>query len=234
MENKAIILAGLSVGIGLVIAGAMVPLAVGKYRAAERYVSVKGLCEREVAADKVIWPIQYKAVGNDLSAVISELEQKNRAIHDFLREGGIEDSEVTTSMPLISDKYTLEYGSDQRVFRYLATSTITVCTTRVDKVLELMNRQSDLLHRGIVPQESWNVSPVFSFEGLNAIKPDMIQEATMNARESAQKFAMDSGSRLGKIRTASQGTFSITDRDSNTPQIKKVRVVTSVDYYLKN
>ena len=73
----------------------------------------------------------------------------------------------------------------------------------------------------------------FKFEGLNEIKPGMIEEATKNAREVGEKFAKDSGSRLGKIKTANQGTFSITDRDSNTPEIKKVRVVTSVTYYLK-
>ena len=74
----------------------------------------------------------------------------------------------------------------------------------------------------------------FQYEGLNDIKPQMIEEATRNAREAAEKFAKDSDSRLGKIRTANQGTFTIENRDSNTPYIKKVRVVTSVTYYLKN
>ena len=113
---------------------------------------------------------------------------------------------------------------------------ITVCTQDVDKVLALMSRQQELLKKGIVvgSANQWENPVEFKYEGLNAIKPQMIEEATRNAREAAQKFAKDSGSRLGKIRTANQGTFTIENRDSNTPYIKRVRVVTSVTYYLKN
>jgi hypothetical protein len=106
----------------------------------------------------------------------------------------------------------------------------------VDAVLALMGKQSELLKKGIVTGGSnqWENPVDFRYEGLNDIKPEMIEEATRNAREAANKFANDSGSRLGKIKTANQGTFTIEDRDSNTPYIKKVRVVTSVTYYLKN
>ena len=113
---------------------------------------------------------------------------------------------------------------------------ITVCTSDVDAVLTLMSRQSELLKKGIVTggANQWENPVEFKYEGLNGIKPEMIEEATMNAREAAEKFAKDSDSRLGKIKTASQGTFTIENRDSNTPYIKKVRVVTSVVYYLDN
>ena len=84
----------------------------------------------------------------------------------------------------------------------------------------------------LVGDYSWRTS--FQFTGLNTVKPAMIEEATKNARASAEKFAQDSGSILGKIRRANQGQFSITDRDSNTPYIKSVRVVTTVEYFLKD
>ena len=111
-----------------------------------------------------------------------------------------------------------------------------MCTSDVESVLALMGRQSELLKKGIVlgGANQWENPVEFRYEGLNEIKPSMIEEATMNAREAAQKFAKDSGSRLGKIRTANQGTFTIEDRDSSTPYIKKIRVVTSVTYYLDN
>ena len=110
-----------------------------------------------------------------------------------------------------------------------------MCTDKVDTVLALMPRQSELLKKGITGSgNSWENQIQFQFEGLNSIKPEMIEDATKNAREAAEKFAKDSDSRLGKIKTASQGTFTISDRDSNTPYIKKVRVVSSVTYYLKN
>lgn len=139
------------------------------------------------------------------------------------------------SVPSISDKFANEYGSNDRAYRYIAKSVVTVCTDKVDAVLALMARQSELLKQGVVTAgENWENPVEFRYEGLNEIKPQMIEEATQNAREAAQKFAKDSGSRLGKIRTANQGTFTIENRDSNTPYIKKVRVVTSVTYYLKN
>ena len=139
------------------------------------------------------------------------------------------------AVPVISDKYAQEYGNNDRPYRYLSTNVITVCTENVDTAMALMKRQTDLLKKGIVvgSENNWSNPVEFKFEGLNAIKPEMIEEATRNAREVGEKFAKDSGSRLGKIKTANQGTFSITDRDSNTPNIKKVRVVTSVTYYLK-
>ena len=102
-------------------------------------------------------------------------------------------------------------------------------------MLELRAEQAELLKKGVVTAgNNWENTIEFKYEGLNNIKPQMIEEATKNARETAEKFAKDSQSRLGKIKTANQGTFTIENRDSNTPYIKKVRVVTSVTYYLKN
>ena len=183
--------------IGLIFLGAMLPKAVKDFRSFDRIVTVKGLCEKEVPADKVIWPLVFKVVGNDISSVYAEISQKTATIKKFLTDGGIQDAEITVSVPVISDKYAQEYG-------------IVVGS-----------------------ENTWSNPVEFKFEGLNDIKPAMIEEATKNAREVGEKFAKDSGSRLGKIKTANQGTFTIENRDSNTPNIKKVRVVTSVTYYLK-
>lgn len=220
---------------GLVFMGLMFPKAVSDFRSFDRTVAVKGLCEKEVPADKVIWPLVFKVVGNDITAVYSDINRNTAAIRDFLTQGGISEDEITVSVPTVSDKYAQEYGNNDRTFRYLSTNVVTVCTKDVEKVLALMNMQTELLKKGIVigSENSWSNPVEFKFEGLNNIKPQMIEEATMNAREAAEKFAKDSGSRLGKIKTANQGTFTIEDRDSNTPYIKKVRVVTSVTYYLK-
>lgn len=219
----------------IVLAGLMLPLSVGKFKSYDRTVDVKGLCEVEVKADKVIWPLTYKVVGNDLGAALNEIDANDGKIISFLTSGGLSRDEITISAPEISDKYASEYGNNDRVYRYLCTGVITVCTSNVDAVLALMARQSDLLKEGIaIVQNDWQNATQFKFEALNDIKPEMIEEATANAREAANKFAQDSGSRIGKIKTATQGTFSIEDRDSNTPHIKKVRVVTYVTYYLKN
>ena len=210
--------------IGLVFLGAMLPKAVKDFRSFDRIVTVKGLCEKEVPADKVIWPLVFKVVGNDINSVYSEINRNTATIRKFLTDGGIAESEITVAVPVISDKYAQEYGNNDRTYRYLSTNVVTVCTGNVDTVLALMKKQTE---------NTWSNPVEFKFEGLNEIKPGMIEEATKNAREVGEKFAKDSGSRLGKIKTANQGTFTIENRDSNTPEIKKVRVVTSVTYYLK-
>lgn len=227
---------GLFVMAGLIVLGLMIPRAVEKYRSYDRTVNVKGLCEREVKADKVIWPVVYKVMADDLQKIYDQTDAYNDQIVEFLEAGGIKPEEITVAVPQISDKLANEYGDTNRAFRYIAKNVITVCTSDVDAVLALMSRQSELLKKGIVTGSGnqWENPVEFKYEGLNAIKPSMIEEATVNAREAAQKFAKDSDSRLGKIKTASQGTFTIENRDSNTPYIKKVRVVTSVTYYLKN
>lgn len=233
--DKGKFFSGLFIMTGLIILGLMLPQAVGRYRSFDRTVNVKGLCEKEVKADKVIWPVMYRVMANDIQSIYDQTDGNNAAIVAFLKSGGITDAEITVSVPSISDKFANEYGSNDRTYRYIAKSVVTVCTDKVDAVLALMARQSELLKQGVVTAgENWENPVEFRYEGLNEIKPQMIEEATQNAREAAQKFAKDSGSRLGKIRTANQGTFTIENRDSNTPYIKKVRVVTSVTYYLKN
>lgn len=233
--DKGRLYSGMFVMVGLVVLGLMIPRAVGKYRSYDRTVNVKGLCEKEVMADKVIWPVVYKVMADDIQSIYDQTDRNNATIKAFLESGGVDASEITVSVPQISDKYANEYGSNDRAFRYIATNVMTVCTDKVEVVLELMSKQSELLKKGIVTGgNSWENPVEFKYEGLNGIKPEMIEEATKNAREAADKFAKDSDSRLGKIKTANQGTFTIENRDSNTPYIKKVRVVTSVTYYLTN
>ncbi|MBQ0024579.1 MAG: SIMPL domain-containing protein [Bacteroidales bacterium] len=224
---------GLAIMAGLIVLGVMLPVTASKLKSYDRTVNVKGLCEKEVKADKAIWPLVFKAVGNDLATVYSQMESNCAVIKEFLVKGGISENEISVSAPAISDKFAQEYGSNDRTFRYVAKTTVTVCTKDVDKVLALMSDQMSLVRKGITLESDWDARTEFSYESLNDIKPEMIEEATRNAREVAQKFAQDSESKLGKIKQASQGTFSIEDRDSNTPYIKKVRVVTSVVYYLK-
>ena len=233
--DKGKMLSGLFIMAGLVVLGLMIPNAVSRYRSFDRVVNVKGLCEKEVKADKVIWPIVYRVMSDDITSVYNQTDTYNEIISDFLEKGGIEESEITIAVPAVSDKYANEYGSNDRAFRYIAKNVVTICTDNVDAVLDLMPKQSELMKKGLViVGNDWENPVEFKYEGLNDIKPAMIEEATQNAREAAEKFAKDSGSRLGKIKNANQGTFTIENRDSNTPYIKKVRVVTSVTYYLKN
>ncbi|MCG6896306.1 MAG: SIMPL domain-containing protein [Thiocapsa sp.] len=207
-----------------------------KVKALERSVTVKGLAEQEVPADVAIWPIRFSEAGNDLVGLYQSVQEHNGQVVDFLRQAGFSETEIGVSPPAVVDRQAQPYASSAEMkFRYAATSTITVYTTSVEQVRGAMTRLVDLGKQGLaIGGADLEARAQFLFTRLNDIKPGMIEAATRNAREVATKFAQDSDSRLGKIRRASQGQFSIEDRDSNTPHIKKVRVVSTVEYYLSD
>ncbi len=228
--KEAFILALAIIGLGAFLYSAVIDV-----KERDRVITVRGLAEREVSADYVIFPIVFKHMGNDLTQLYTELQEKSEAVTKFLLENGIDKTEITYSAPDIEDLESNVYENRKIGMRYNATVVITVATNNVDRVRTLMNQQGELLKQGIAFSSSdYRYQKSYSFTGLNAIKPAMIEEATKNARAAAIKFAEDSGSKLGKIKSASQGQFSISDRDENTPFIKKVRVVTTVEYFLKD
>lgn len=220
---------------GLVVFGFLLNSGINNFKDRDRVVTVKGLAEIEVPADKVIWPLMYKDIGNDMTTLYTNIQSKNRTIVEFLQSNGISSEEISIAPPEIIDMEAERYLNQAIQYRYNATSVITVTSSDVDKIRKLISEQTELLRQGVaINGGDYRYITLYEFTGLNNIKPAMIEEATKNAREAAEKFAMDSGSKLGKIRNASQGQFTISDRDANTPFIKNVRVVTTVNYYLKN
>lgn len=226
---------GIAFVLGMLILGSSLVLMVSNLKSYDRCVTVKGLCEKEVMADKVIWPIVYKQGGNDLSNLYNTVNEMNGTIIKFLKDAGVSDEEITTNAPSILDTRTNLYG-EMKEYRYIVTAGVTVCSEKVELIVKLQTEQAKLYEKGIPVGmgENWSHPTTYSFTGLNEIKPGMIEEATINARQAAEKFAKDSNSKLGKIKNATQGQFSVSDRDSNTPYIKNVRVVTNVVYYLKD
>ena len=231
------LLAAALVGAGLAIAGYFIGNFIGKgfvdARALERTVVVKGLAEREVPADTAIWPIQIIDAHNDVTTLLERIDQQTAKVSAFLAQQGFAADNVTVGAPNITDKQAQNYGNTNVPLRYSATRVITVFARNVDAVRSASTNLIDLGKEGVVfSQNSYEFRPQFLFGGLNDIKPEMVETATKNAREVAEKFAADSNSRLGKIKSARQGQFSIADRDSNNPQIKLVRVVSTLEYYL--
>lgn len=204
------------------------------FKNADRQVSVRGLCEREVMADKAIYPIVFMESGNNLVELAATVDQKNQIVQDFLKTNGFDAAEITIAPPKVEDRSSNTY-TNKDANRYVMTSVITVCTDKVEKVLEMQSKQNQLLSQGVAvgAGSNWDYPVTYSFEGLNKVKPDMIAEANKNARVAAEQFAEDSHSKLGTIKQAEQGLFSIESRDQNTPQKKIVRVVTYVTYALK-
>ena len=220
-KPEAIILA-----IGMLIMGYFIKNGLDTFAGKDRVVTVKGLAEMEVPANKVTWPLMYKEVGNDLPALYNKINNTNQTIVTFLKQKGITEQEISINAPELIDL---------QADRYNITTVITVTSDKVELVRNLIKEQSELLKQGIaITGGDYRYNVQYDFTGLNAVKPQMIEEATKNARAAAIKFAKDSDSKLGKIKRAYQGQFSIEDRDANTPYIKRIRVVTTIDYSLED
>lgn len=225
----------LGIFLGLIGLGYLLGKAAIEYRQFERTVTVKGLSEREMPADVVIWPLTFTEANNDLGALYRSLDIGTEQIRRFLIEKGIDPQQISVNAPAITDKLAQQYGSGRSEYRYSATQTVTVYSDAIDTVRAVMGELSELGKQGLVfSGDNYMSQTEYLFTRLNDIKPDMIEEATRNAREVAEKFAEDSSSHLGKIKTASQGQFSITARDNNNPHIKRIRVVSTIEYYLSD
>jgi hypothetical protein len=224
------VLGGL-IGIGLAVGGYFVGDGLLQARSADRYVTVKGLAEREVAANLVIWPITYTVTADDLSTLQQRTDDGASKIRAFLGHdfGG---DEVSASVARVTDRQAQGMMGQERLQRYVSESTVTVRTQRIDAVRAAMERTGELVSQGVALIRSYENTTQYLYTSLDEIKPEMIREATRDARSAAQQFAEDSGSRVGGIRNAQQGYFSITDRDAFSPEFKNVRVVTTVQYFL--
>lgn len=247
-ENSRLDLAplGLFIALGLVIGGWILGSQIKATRLSDRYVTVKGLVERKVKSDLAIWPLTYKEAGDDLTSIYAKNDADKKTVLQFLTDQGIQEPEVELGIVRVVDTQAQEYGGGNRApHRYIVEQRITVRTSRVDQVAAAAQKTSILLQKGIVLSGDPGQGLTYKFTGLNSIKPDMITEATRNARAAADRFASDSGSKVGSIRQANQGVFSILPEDQggdggeagysngDSSIMKTVRVVTSVDYYLE-
>jgi hypothetical protein len=227
---------GAFIFLGLAALGYLLSNAALEYKQYDRSVTVKGLSEREFNADIVIWPIQFTSAGNDLESLYNSIEESALKIKAFLGKNGVTQNEISLASPAITDKSAQQYANNAKPeFRYTAVQTVTVYSNNIEGVRTLMGSLSVLGKQGIVfTGDNYQSQTEYIFTRLNDVKPEMIEEATRKAREVAEKFASDSASKLGKIKKASQGQFSINARDKNNPHIKKVRVVSTVEYYLSD
>ncbi|MBT8185341.1 MAG: SIMPL domain-containing protein [Eudoraea sp.] len=223
--------------IALVVAGYFIGNMHKTGKKYDRYVQVKGLSEREVNADLAVWPIHITLTGNNLSVLRESIEKQSEAVYDFFVDQGFDQDDLTRGSTNISDARANIYNSDQRnvAYRYLAKSEFTVRTNDISRLQKALSASLELISQGILIGSKNTWRPIeYIFTGLNELKPSMIEEATKNAREVAEKFARDSNADVGDIRIARQGLFSINDRDENTPQIKVVRVVSTIDFQLED
>ena len=220
------------VGLCIALAGYFVYLAIDNLSARERVVSAKGLSERTVPADKAVWNISYCVTGNVVESLYNRLEAKKNALVTFLKKNGISDKDIVYAPAVATDRSTWYDWNEEKAAKmeqYVLTGHLTVVSGDVEKIRKLQLRQQDLLSQGVVLEGS---SVTYEYTGLNSLKPDMVEEATSKARLVADKFAEDAGCTLGSIKTARQGQFEV-ESDEILPHMNHIRVVTTIEYYLK-
>ena len=228
-ENR--LFAAAIVAVGIICLGWFVKAGIDNFANKDRHVTVKGLSEREVPADKVTWSIGTKVTGNDLPMLYESINLQTDKIKKFLKQNGLDEKEVTINPPSISDLEAREWGDNNKNFRYIISTTITVATNKVEQVNKAIFQQAELLKQGVAIENS---NADYEYASFQQMKPEMMAEAIKNAQKTAEQFAEASHARLGDIQTAGQGQFEIDDRDQNTPYIKKLRVVTTITYSIKN
>lgn len=227
--------------IGIAIAGFLIGRGFVDGRGADRYVTVKGVVEKDVSSDMALWPLRYVATDDDLGRAQAKIDASRKAILGFLEAQGIDASAIEIQGLSVEDRLAQSWGGEAVRSRFTINQTLMVRSADVEKIRAASQKVGDLVDAGVVLSSSggWSGGPTYLFTKLNDFKPDMIAEATRNAREAADKFAQDSHSRLGGIRRASQGVFEILPRDraagiSEESQLEKtLRVVTTVDWALE-
>ena len=229
MKENRLIAAAL-IAVGIMCMGWFIKAGIDNFANKDRHVTVKGLAEREVPADKVTWSIGTKVTGNDLPTLYEGINIQTDKIKKFLTQNGLDAKEITVNPPSISDLEAREWGENNKNFRYIISTTITVATNKVDQVNKAIFKQAELLKQGVAIENS---DAQYEYASFQQMKPEMMSEAIKNAQKTAEQFAEASNARLGEIQTAGQGQFEIDNRDQNTPYIKKLRVVTTVTYALR-
>jgi hypothetical protein len=219
--------------IGIALAGYLVGNALIESRTSERRVSVRGLSEREVPANLVLWPIVFSITSNDLVDLQRQADAGVVKVRAFLGDA-FPAEQISVSPPRVQDREAQgRTGDGRQLTRYMAEVVVTVRTDQIDAARKAIERSGELVKQGVAVIRSYEYNTKYLYTDLEKVKPEMIAEATRDARRAAEQFAQDSGSKVGAIRTAQQGLFSIEDRDQFSPQLKKIRVVTTVDYYLE-
>jgi len=227
-------LAALLVAFGLAAGGYFIGHGLLEARAADRYVTVKGLAEREVKADLVIWPLRYAVTADELATLQRLSDESEGKVRAFLARH-FDGDDISVSAPQIQDRNAQGMADRSgNLQRYVAEVVVTLRSNRIDEVRKANELLGELVKAGVALVQNYESRTQYSYTGLDKVKPEMIATATRDARQAAEQFAQDSGSKVGSIRNAQQGYFSIEDRDAFSPEYKQIRVVTTVQFFLED
>lgn len=223
----------LIISVSLFLCSLVIAAGLGNVTKPQRSVTVRGLSEREVPADMAVWRLSFSVGGNELPGLRKNIIEQTEIVKDFLKNHGLADSDFSVLAPDITDtSVELYIDSSRKNYVYIAKQNVLIRSSKVNEVKKASEDTLELLGKGISVRSDYDTKVNYEFNGLNQIKPQMIADATENARAAAEQFAHDSHSKVGKITSASQGLFSIDDAATGLEELKRVRVVTTVVYAL--
>jgi hypothetical protein len=241
------LIVGLCLLLGLSAAGFLVGRGATRFRADTRVVTVKGLVEREVKADRAVWALGLRRASETLADAHTRISADRDAVVAFLRKQGFADAEIERRPTRTVDKLAREYAQPQAGdrFRYVVTTSVVVRTDSVERVQTALGSTEELLKAGVAldgEREGGGANPRYVVSTFNELRPALLADATKNARATAQQFAADSGAQVGRIRSANQGSIQIFGLDggdesapfspTSTP-IKRIRVVSTFEFELR-
>lgn len=230
--DKSRIMASAILAVAIVIFGVLIMSALNNFTNKDRRVTVKGLSEMELPADEVTWNFSTSYGGNSVQETYSALNRVKNRLSKFLTDNGIPEKDIYFGSPSVTDMEQYNYSNRPVPYKYKLTLSATVHSKEVDKVREVISRQGELIEKeGIVLDGGYDY---YSLSNFSEVKPQMMEEAIQNAQATAEQFAKNSHSRLGKIVSAGQGQFSMDGLNETTPYIIKLRVVSTITYSLKN
>jgi hypothetical protein len=240
------LIVGLCLVVGLSVAGYFVSRAGILFRSGNRVVTVKGLVEREVKADQAVWTLGLRRASETLPDAHARISADRGAVVAFLKTHGFADAEIELQPTRTVDKLARDYqpqAGDR--LRYVVTTAVVVRTPSVDRVRTALGSTEELLKAGVVldgEREGGAANPRYVVSTFNDLRPQLLAEATRNARATAQQFAADAGARVGSIRSANQGSiqiFGIDGGDESAPfsptssPVKRIRVVSTFEFELR-
>ncbi|AIL12981.1 hypothetical protein IM40_04830 [Candidatus Paracaedimonas acanthamoebae] len=243
MEKKtnsilSALILGLLISIGLSLSGFFIFKGIQSLKLAERYVTVKGLVERTVKSDRADWEIAIRLSGDNLADLYKQVSEQKTKVQEFLQTVGFEEAEIKSSSPQVNDTHARDWGGQLPPHRFIVDLSLKIITQKVDLIEETSRHLGELIKEGIAISRS---DIRYQYTQFRELRPEMLAEATKNARELAQQFAADSGSRIGAIRRSNQGVFRIMSADAlptedfnsgHNSLIKKIRVVSTIDFFL--
>jgi len=235
-DRRGNLFTGLFIAIGLAVAGYFVSQTIYNAKVALNTAEAKGLAERRVKADRANWTVGFSVAGAskaELPKLFKKAEDYQKTILDLLKKNGFDEDEIVIGA--VNYHYTEFRDENKKLVdqSHALIGTISVETQKVELVGKVRTAISKLIAQGIPIR---NEAPTYHFTKLNDIKPDMLREATTNARIAANEFAENAGVKVGGIRSALQGGFIVRDAGDQYEDTKKiekdVRVVTTITFYL--